>query len=204
MYLVWTLSSDPDTYIYKLNKRGIKLDKPEYGWQIAVSDLFSWYVGESIYSLANYLIRGKRSGNTASIPITSDVAVSPPLTNLYLTKNGSFFNISTFIFIGGDSIEFSTGVDSYFIGGRLDTMRFGGVYYGIRLGPIEVEPFSYIDVERSSFGYKGFSSGARALFPLTDNAAIRVEGQYSDNDVLESLVKETDGPAGHLGVDIKF
>jgi hypothetical protein len=35
------LSSDPDTYIYKLNKRNIKLDKDAYGWQIAVSDLFS-------------------------------------------------------------------------------------------------------------------------------------------------------------------
>ncbi len=83
-------------------------------------------------------------------------------------------------------------------------MRFGGTYYGLRLGPVEVEPFSYIDVERSSFTYKGFSSGVRALFALTDNAAIRVEGQYSDNDVLESLVKGTDGSVGHLGVDIKF
>ncbi len=199
------LSSDPDTYIYKLNKRGIKLDKDAYGWQIAVSDLFSWYVGESIYSLANYLIRGRRNDRTASLSLTDNVAITPPLTNLYLTEKGSFFNISTWLYLGGNSLEFSTGVDSDFIGGRLDTMRFGASYYGLKFDPVEVNPFAALNVERSTFGYKGFSSGLEVLLNVTPSAAVRAKLEYNRDDVLENTVKgEPNGANLILGINVKI
>lgn len=199
------LSSDPDTYIYKLKRRGIKLDKDSYGWQIAVSDLFSWYVGESIYSLANYLVRGKRSGRTASLSLTDDVAITPPLTNLYLTEKGSFFNISTWLYLGENSLEFSIGVDSDFIGGRLDTMRFGAGFYGLRFDPVEINPFAALDLERSTFDPEGFSSGLEVLLNVTSSAAIRAKLEYNIDDVLENMVKgEPGGTNAVVGIDVKI
>jgi len=77
----------------------------------------------------------------------------PPLINLYLTPDGSFYNFTSFISPESDNlIELSIGSDlEYFWDGKVNTLRFGGKYNNLKLGrKVGFSPFAYLNLNRDN------------------------------------------------------
>lgn len=197
---------DVQGYIDLLDQSNGNLTKTEYLGQTFTIDLLSWHTWESFYSVYNYLVNGERVTTPTTIKVTNSWEVAPPLFSLYLTPQGSFGNANLFVFRGNRSLELSVGSDlDYAGGGKLDTLRFGAKQRGIKLSSIELIPFSYVDLERSSFEGEGVSIGLEMLLPVTTSASVRGKWEYNYQDVIESEIKsEGNGNSFVLGVDINI
>lgn len=193
-------------YIDLLNKSDVGFTRKEYLGQAVAVDLLSWHIWESFYSVYNYLVSGERVTTPTTVEVIDGWDVSPPLFSLYLTPQGSFVNANFFVFHGGKSLELSAGSDlDYAGGGKLDTLRFGAKERGVKLSLIELIPFSYVNLERSSFEGKGVSTGLEMLLSVTTSASVRGKWEYNHHDVIESGIKsEGNGNSFVLGVDIKI
>lgn len=201
---------DVKEYIRLLNKKGINLSKQEYLIQSVLADMLSMRTWGSFKSIFyNYLIKGERSVK----PITfrfGKTDFTPPLISHYITPEGSFYNISSFINPNGENpIEVSIGTDIDFIGGgRVNHLRLGGQYNDIKLKEGEhafmISPFAYLNTDKS-FDYKGFSAGLEAKISITKTVKLRGKAEYNKNDMIENIVKGEDKGVNFVaGLDIKF
>lgn len=197
--------NDVKKYLWLLNKKDINLSKGSYLIQSLIADLLSVQTWDSAKSVFNYLKTGRKNLKPTIFKIRG-VEFTPPLINHYLTSDGGFYNITSFINPNGDnSVRMSIGTDVNFIGeGEVNSLRLGVKYYGFRLGNSQrapkVNPFVSFD-----FRTKGYSIGTDTRIPIKDKIELTGKYEYNKNDTLENTVKgKNNGHGARLGFTYRF
>ncbi len=197
---------DPEAYTFFLKKKGINLSQDELLLQSLTADILSLQTYDSIASLYNYIINGKRYTDRITLNLGNS-QITPPIFSHYLTPKGSFFDISSTINPSGKNpIDLHIGTDADFIGdGNLNHLRFGGRYNDIPIiKGLSLSPFFSLNLDKSG-NYEGILSGAEAKYKIFERLGIRAKVQYSENDLIENEVKGRDrGINFQLGLDFKW
>ncbi|MDP2909217.1 MAG: hypothetical protein Q8N77_05405 [Nanoarchaeota archaeon] len=187
---------DVSSYVNHLNKKGISLSTKDHLLQSVLADALSIQTWDSLKAVYNYFKTGERTIKSTALNL-SGTTVTLPLINHYLTENGSFYNLSSFIRLKEKKlIELSLGIDADFIGGgKVDCLRFGGQYSDLDLGEHKyiptVSPFAYINTTKS-LNYQGFSVGIEAKLPVTKTTKLRAKVEYNHDDMIENRIKGKD------------
>jgi len=194
VYGSWSPTGDVSRYKRNLGLMGIHLSDQAFLAQAALADLLSVKLWDSFRAVGNYLAKGERTTECTTLKLRG-VEITPPLVNFYMTPDGGFYNLVSFVNPAGrNPIELAVGTDVDFIGdGRLDCLRIGGKYCDIK--PWDTEPaprisiFAYLDVNRSDRARRGYSAGIEVSYPAADRLALTARIEYSDDDVVENVVK---------------
>ncbi|MBW3001299.1 hypothetical protein KY341_05470 [Candidatus Woesearchaeota archaeon] len=216
------LWNDVDQYIGLLYNNCVDLTKEEFFGQALATDILSWHTWESMISVGKYILKGERTSKPFTFKINKHIEITPPFINLYLTPDGSYFDMNLFVNPSKKHpIKFSFGMDSDFIrpnekfidygkteypAGKVNHLRFGGQMYNITvpLTNLKLSPYGYLNTNRG-FEYKGFSIGTELKVPVKDTFKIWGRAEYNKDDLIENLIKgEKNGFNLHIGLEIKI
>lgn len=195
---------DIDFYTLYLYNKGIDLSKEKYLWQTLISDLLSWQTIESFGSVAKYIKSGERDYKPFTFNIWN-LEVTPPLINLYLTQEGSFFDATCFVNPHKKyPFEVSLGLDDDWVGeSDLDCLRLGGQVYNLGFKKLRFNPFAYLNMTKS-LDYKGLSLGTELNVSLGKKLDLRGRIEYNENDVINNVKSEEEGFRFSGGLEFRF
>lgn len=187
---------DLDYYFKFLNEKNIEITKGNFLNQSWLADGLSAYTLDSLKAILVYLVKGERSVKPTKVSL-GGTELGLPLFSHYLTPEGGFYNIISFVNPNGKNpIEVNLGTDIDFMGGgKVDHLRFGGQYNNLKLGKgkhaLLLSPFAYINTNKS-FDGKGFSAGTKLELPITKKTKLGVKAEYNKDDMIENIVKGKD------------
>ncbi len=200
-----TSRDDVNSYITKLNEKGIELDKKGYYNQVLFSELLSSCFYESYASIFSYLSGGQdnREHKFSSFNI-GDMKMTWPIINLYMTSKGSYFDVNSKVNPHSDlPIDINFGFDADPMGGEVKNIRIGAEYGGIKKDNFSMRFYNYLNFENANI--KGLSVGVKGKVHNSDKKGIFFDLAYNKEDIMENTIFGKDNGLNlELGYTMKF